>query len=138
MCSLKNEYDALSNYFFHYLINESENKQHQEFCKICYSHPDYIEDYADILIVPYKDYALLFLNKQKETPLRWFHPEQVFPPGYKLPFTDPIPVLFWGEGYEDGSQPFVEQREDGSVVFYADIIASAFFHAFPLGGDGRY
>jgi len=38
-----------------------------------------------------------------------------------------IPVLFWGEGYEDGSKPFAERLDDGTVVFYADIIAGTFF-----------
>jgi len=52
---------------------------------------------------------------------------------YSLEFTQKslhyrsIPVLFWGQGYEDGTKPFVDMREDGSVVFYADIIASTFF-----------
>lgn len=36
-------------------------------------------------------------------------------------------MLFWGEGFEDGSKPFAERREDGTVVFYADIVASAAF-----------
>ena len=39
----------------------------------------------------------------------------------------PVPVLFWGKGYEHGHQPFVELRNDGSLIFYADIIAATFF-----------
>ncbi len=49
------------------------------------------------------------------------------PPGQHLPIESTIPVLFWGAGYEDGRKPFAEQRPDGSIVFYADIIAATFF-----------
>jgi hypothetical protein len=59
--------------------------------------------------------------------LRWVDAEKVFPHGERLPFAESIPILFWGEGYEDCSKPFVERRQDGSIVFYADIIASTFF-----------
>lgn len=38
-----------------------------------------------------------------------------------------LPVLFWGAGYENGSKPFVEQVPNGSVVFYADLIAAVLF-----------
>ena len=52
---------------------------------------------------------------------------QLAPEGVTLPLVEPVPVLFWGAGYEDGSKPFVERREDGTVIFYADILAATFF-----------
>lgn len=49
---------------------------------------------------------------------------EVMPPAVPLPLGHEIPVLLWGEGYEDGSKPFAQQRADGSVVFYADIVGA--------------
>lgn len=59
--------------------------------------------------------------------LDWLSQDHVLPTGATLLFTDTIPVLFWGAGYEDGHKPFAERRTDGSVVFYADIIAATLF-----------
>lgn len=48
--------------------------------------------------------------------------------GYTPPIADKtLPVLFWGQGYENNQHPFVEQRIDGTVIFYADILAATFF-----------
>jgi hypothetical protein len=49
------------------------------------------------------------------------------PDSHPLPFDDPIPVLFWGEDYEDGHAPFAEQLPDGTLVFHVDIIAATLF-----------
>ena len=59
--------------------------------------------------------------------LDWLPAHRVMPPDTCLPVETSIPVLFWGQGYEDGSRPLAERREDGTVVFYADILATAFF-----------
>lgn len=59
--------------------------------------------------------------------LAWLPQDRVLPTGAALPFSDPIPVLFWGAGYEDGHKPFAERRDDGTVVFYADIISATLF-----------
>ncbi len=80
-----------------------------------------------LIVTPSHPDAFQTLLNLPDNRLRWFPASQVFPPGYPLPFNEPVPVLIWGEGYEDGSKPFVERREDGTVVFYADIIASSFF-----------
>jgi len=57
----------------------------------------------------------------------WLSADAVVPRGAGLPIGFRVPVLFWGEGFEDGGKPFAEQLADGSVVFYADIVAAAFF-----------
>ena len=59
--------------------------------------------------------------------LDWIAEAAVVPPDNQIRLTDSIPVLFWGAEHENGDQPFVERREDGSVIFYADILAAAFF-----------
>jgi hypothetical protein len=51
----------------------------------------------------------------------------VVPDPHLLPFDDPIPVLFWGEDYEDGHAPFAKQLPDGTLVFHVDIIAATLF-----------
>lgn len=82
---------------------------------------------ADIVIVPSADEAWRDLIKSPERSLDWLSSEEIGPRGARLPFADPIPVLFWGEGFENRDRPFAGSREDGTVVFYADIIATLFF-----------
>ena len=52
--------------------------------------------------------------------------DQLAPGTARLPFTDPLPVIFWGAGSENG-KPFVKLHRNGTVIFYADLLASAFF-----------
>jgi hypothetical protein len=59
--------------------------------------------------------------------LHWIPASEVVPSGANLPFDAPVPVLFWGAEFEDGNKPFAELHPDGTVVFYADIIATTFF-----------
>ncbi len=59
--------------------------------------------------------------------LSWKPVDGTIPAGTALPFDNPIPVLFWGKGYENGNHPFAERRTDGSIIFYADILAASFF-----------
>jgi hypothetical protein len=49
------------------------------------------------------------------------------PRGAALPWSDSIPVLFWGEGAADGSTLFAKRLPDGSVLFLVDIISAVFF-----------
>lgn len=63
----------------------------------------------------------------RNSPLSWVNSRSAFPDGVTPPFPGEIPVLFWGAGYEDGAKPFVEQRSDGAIIFYADIIAATLF-----------
>lgn len=80
-----------------------------------------------LIVVPCREATWAGLTGRSPGSLDWLPPERVFPPGHGAPYDEPTPVLLWGEGYEDGSKPFAEQREDGSVVFYADIVAATFF-----------
>ena len=62
-----------------------------------------------------------------ENNLTWIPIKNTLPKEGKLSLDNPIPVLFWGDGYESGSYPFVERGQDGSVIFNADIVAATFF-----------
>lgn len=95
---------------------------------LAYSSLDQSEsDDADIIIVPCADNAWCDLLEGTPHGLINIPPEETVPRGSQPPVHDALPVLFWGEGFEDGDRPFAEQRDDGKVVFYADIIASVFF-----------
>ena len=74
-----------------------------------------------------KDSSWMELLNMPEGTLAWSRLEESVPKGSQLHLENSIPVLFWGEGYENGNQPFAERRSDGSVIFYADIIAASFF-----------
>mgnify|MGYP001077022375 CR=1 FL=1 len=82
-----------------------------------------------IIVVPCRERAWIALLDLPENNLHWVSVDRALPPNYESSFTSgcSVPVLFWGEGYEDGSKPFAERREDGTVIFYADIIAATFF-----------
>lgn len=80
-----------------------------------------------IVVVPASSKTWQSLLKRPRQTLNWLAKDIVMPGGQNLPIGLTIPVLFWGQGYESGSKPFAEQRADGSIVFYADIIAAAFF-----------
>ncbi|HEX2698245.1 MAG TPA: polysaccharide deacetylase family protein, partial [Anaerolineales bacterium] len=62
-----------------------------------------------------------------ENSLHWVSAKEAFPPGARPPFNNQIPVLLWGVEHSGQRKPFAEQRADGSVVFYADILAASFF-----------
>lgn len=59
--------------------------------------------------------------------LQWLPRQSLLPAGACEERVDRLPVLFWGAGYADGCKPFAEQRRDGTVVFYADILAATVF-----------
>jgi hypothetical protein len=59
--------------------------------------------------------------------LHWRACADAVPAGARLPLRDAIPVLLWGSGAEDGDKPFAELRNDTTVVFHADIVASTLF-----------
>jgi hypothetical protein len=84
-------------------------------------------DNASLIVVPCRGDAWQRLLGRGDRSLHWMQPDRLVPNGVRLPFCDPVPVLFWGDGYEDGRKPFVERRDDGKVVFYADIVAATFF-----------
>lgn len=80
-----------------------------------------------IYVVPCRQSAASELLSLSENRLRWLSPQEILPHTKTYRIHDPVPVLFWGEGCEDGSKPFVERRENGDVVFHADILAATFF-----------
>lgn len=93
-----------------------------------YSDPAELQDVPPgIVVVPCRDTAWEELLRRPPQSIEWRSHSDAIPKGSRLSFNDPIPILFWGAGYEDGQKPFVEQRADGSIVFYADILAAAFF-----------
>lgn len=93
-----------------------------------YDHPDGIQaEQPSVIVKPCAPDALEMLLSRAPGTLSTVPAETLAPVDSALPFRSPMPVLLWGEGCEDGSRPFAEQREDGSVVFHADIVAAAVF-----------
>lgn len=93
-----------------------------------YAQPDRVQsDQPYVVVIPCAEDAWQKLLDRAPNSLDWLPAHEVVPPEAKLPFTGLMPVLFRGEGFEDGRQPFAELRPDGTVVFYVDIIAATFF-----------
>lgn len=84
-------------------------------------------DEPQIVVIPCPKNAWQRLLTRSDNSLDWVSQERYVPKGVKWPFSDSVPVLFWGEGYEDVSKPFVERLENNTVIFYADILSSIFF-----------
>ena len=80
-----------------------------------------------VFIIPCKKEAWHTLLNREANTLDWLPIHNVFPHGFPLPFHDSIPILFWGEGYENNSKHYAEKIDDKTVVFYADIIVATFF-----------
>jgi len=59
--------------------------------------------------------------------LRWIPVEETIPVGARLPFKDPVPVLFWGKERDESDVPFAKMDSNLNVVFNADIIAATVF-----------
>lgn len=59
--------------------------------------------------------------------LKWTSSDRLVPPERSLPFDEDIPAIFWGHGCRDENTPFIEENENGDILFNADIIAGAFF-----------
>lgn len=79
-----------------------------------------------IYIIPTADITWHRLLTRPPDTLDWIPSNDILPePADSV--IDKMPVLFWGAGYDDGSKPFVERREGGTLVFYADIVAATFF-----------
>lgn len=96
--------------------------------RLHYASPKEIQPgHGGIVVAPCARGSWQSLLRSEPRSLRWLPTEEVLPDGAHLQITDPIPVLFWGEGFEDGSKPFAELRSDGALVFYADVIAAALF-----------
>lgn len=95
---------------------------------VYYARPDDIAvERPGLIVAPCSDTAWSSLLKQDPGSLDWLKLDCVLPTEGKLGFNGQIPVLFWGAGYEGGKKPFVEQREDGSIAFYADILSATLF-----------
>jgi len=94
--------------------------------RCCYTSPQLAQD-CHVIIIPCSLNAHFALLDKSAYSLDFLPASLLFPSGPHPYLVGSIPVLFWGEGYEDGNKPFAERREDGTVVFYADIIAATFF-----------
>jgi len=95
---------------------------------VCYGRPDEVQfDGPGIIVVPRREATWWSLLAGEPGSLKWLSADKSMPAGVGLPIGDSIPVLFWGEGHEAGDAPFAESRPDGTVVFYADIVAAALF-----------
>lgn len=95
---------------------------------VCYNSPEQVPTGGrSIIVVPCRAASWQELLERNDRGLHWIEPDRLVPSGVRLPLSDSVPVLFWGDGYEDGRKPFAERRENGAVVFYADIIAATLF-----------
>jgi hypothetical protein len=96
---------------------------------LCYTQPDQLKNNVpSIIVVPtYSEAWLELLNRLPNT-LDRFSTEQMLPPGFHSPNNDTIPVLFWGYNHNKRNRNLpVRRQQDGSVVFYVDIIATTLF-----------
>lgn len=93
-----------------------------------YALPDSVSpsETPSMIVVPCKEGNWQAILQYSPDSLDWLPSESVIPLDMQLSFDMPIPILFWGLGYEHNRE-FAGRREDGSVIFYADIIAGAFF-----------
>ena len=82
---------------------------------------------STVIVVPCSAAAWTVLQERAQRTLDWQPAIDIFPIKHLPLDIEKIPILFWGAGYEDGHKPFVEQRDDGTVIFYVDIIATTLF-----------
>ena len=97
---------------------------------VFYAKPDSVTLHKDepaIIVVPASPDAWHRVISDPHQHTTWLSAKDVFPGDQQLPIGDSLPVFFWGEGFEDGSQPFAELRNDGRILFYADIVAATLF-----------
>lgn len=95
---------------------------------VYYARPDQVQvDRPGLIVTPCCPSAWLALLGRAPRSLEALSTRDVIPGDAQLPFDSPIPVLFWGEGNEEGRKPFAEVSSNGSIVFHADIIATTFF-----------
>lgn len=82
-----------------------------------------------VVVIPCQESDWRSLIARPVNSLRWLPTRDVLPPGFRSPaFQEELtPVLLWGAGCGDGSKPFAERRDNGSVIFYADIVAATVF-----------
>jgi len=95
---------------------------------VYHDYPENLEvDSPSIIVTPCAPEAWHQLLSREPYSLPQLPIKEIIPDNSQIAVEDSIPVLFWGAGYEDSHKPFVERREDGSVIFHADIIAATFF-----------
>lgn len=83
-------------------------------------------DALSIIVIPCEDDNPKKILSAKDNSLDWISAQDVFPSNIELPFTDDIPVLFWGKGRNGKEKPFAEIKGK-KLIFYADILAASFF-----------
>lgn len=93
---------------------------------VYYTQPELVSCLS-IIVVPSQKGSWRDILEKTPSSLDWISIRQIVPQDSQLPFNELIPVLCWGAGHEDGNKPFVERREDGSIIFYADILATTLF-----------
>jgi len=94
---------------------------------VYYSSPEAVTTNPGIIVVPCSAQSWNILLEKQPDSLHWLSNRESVPVGTRLPFENPVPVLFWGEGYDGGESPFAMLDADGRLVFHVDIIASSFF-----------
>jgi hypothetical protein len=59
--------------------------------------------------------------------MTWIPAQETIPTGATLPFSNSVPVLFWGAKAGKTAGTFAKKLQNGSVVFHADILAATLF-----------
>lgn len=92
-----------------------------------YAQPEQaVFDGPGIIVVP-TSVGWPSLLERPSNSLDWLPVRSAVPLDAEISVTSPVPVLFWGEGCEDGERSFAELRDDGKLIFNVDIIAATFF-----------
>ncbi|MBN1260736.1 MAG: polysaccharide deacetylase family protein, partial [Anaerolineae bacterium] len=89
--------------------------------------PEHPQTSPALYVIPCAPESWQTLLERPGRSLIWLPPNELAPVGYAPPIMDPMPVLFWGNGYASGRKPFAERRADGSVIIYVDIVATTVF-----------
>jgi hypothetical protein len=118
--------EAIS-YAWRQLLTRAGAAQEDGLVSLSYGEPSAGGDAPQLLVTACDVASWGALLARSPHSLQWLPVESTVPPGARLPFDAPIPVLFWGQTAEGGEKPFAEHCADGTVRFNADILAAAFF-----------
>ena len=84
-------------------------------------------DRPRVNVIPARPGAWESLLDLQKGDILYLPAERVFSWRAAPPFFQQLPVIMWGEGYEDGQMPFAADNGGGEVIVYADIISSTLF-----------
>ncbi len=84
-------------------------------------------DLPTVVVIPANPKCFESLVALKDQKISFLAQGECLPRATKMPFEDQIPILFESEDFKEGKKTFAVLLDNRTVVFYADIIAAAFF-----------